>query len=219
MFLRTWSHLCDALLLQKFDLIFDNFEPCSKSSWIPQFVIKFRFSVRCYWLKAVTPICTYVWLFPSLLSDLFSLIESKILEQSRPASSNRRTKERFVDMPSPIIDIIVTWAETKILKEKMKWTVQVLKVFTLSYICTNLTMSRVSPCTSFVLWPLPMCFTYNRTEPWSRLLDLLTSEVRYHWEQQKTQLHHKLWFLLFTSFYEGHINWLICLLTQSYVQW
>ena len=215
MFLRTWSHLCDALLLQKFDLIFDNFEPCSKSSWIPQFVINFGFSVRCYWLKAVTPICTYVRLFPSLLSDLFSLIESKILEQSRPASSNRRTKERFVDMPSPIIDIIVTWAETKILKEKMKWTVQVLKVFRL----TNLTMSHVSPYTSFVLWPLPMCFTYNRTEPWSRLLDLLTSEVRYHWEQHKTQLHHKLWFLLFTSFYEGHITWLICLLTQSYVQW
>ena len=157
--------------------------------------------------------------FPVFSLDLFSWIESKILEQSRPASSNRRTKERFVDMPSPIIDIIVTWAETKILKEKMKWTVQVLKVFALSYIYTNLTMSNVSPCTSFVLWPLPMCFTYNRTEPRSRLLDLLTSEVRYHWEQHKTQLHDKLWFLLSTSFYEGHINWLICLLTQSYVQW
>lgn len=128
MFLRTWSHLCDALLLQKFDLIFDNFEPHSKSSWIPQFVIKFRFSVRCYWLKAVMPICTYVRLFPSLLSDLFSLIESKILEQSRPASSNRRTKERFENMSGTVTDVMITWEETKIIKEKAKWTVQVLKV-------------------------------------------------------------------------------------------
>ena len=36
-------------------------------------------------------------------------------------------------MQSAVIDIIITLAETKIFKEKMKWTaVRVLKVFTLS---------------------------------------------------------------------------------------
>ena len=36
-------------------------------------------------------------------------------------------------MPSAIIDIIITLADTKIFKEKTKWTaVRVLKVFTLS---------------------------------------------------------------------------------------
>ena len=40
------------------------------------------------------------------------------------ANSNRRTKQRFVKRPGAIIYVIITWAETKILKEKMKWTVQ-----------------------------------------------------------------------------------------------
>ena len=48
------------------------------------------------------------------------------------ASSNRTTKQRFINMPGAVIDVIISWTETKILKEKTKWTVRVLKVFTLS---------------------------------------------------------------------------------------
>ena len=48
-----------------------------------------------------------------------------------PASSNRRTKKRFVNIPSAVSYVIITWAEAKILKEKTKWKVRVLKVFTL----------------------------------------------------------------------------------------
>ena len=37
------------------------------------------------------------------------------LETSETASSNRRTEQRFVNMPSAVIYLIITWAETKIL--------------------------------------------------------------------------------------------------------
>ena len=50
---------------------------------------------------------------------------------SELASSNRRTKPRFVNMPGAVIYVIKTRAQTKIFKEKTKWTVRVLKVFTL----------------------------------------------------------------------------------------
>ena len=36
-------------------------------------------------------------------------------ETSETASSNRRTEQRFVNMPSAVIYLIITWAETKIL--------------------------------------------------------------------------------------------------------
>ena len=36
---------------------------------------------------------------------------------SEPARSNRRTKERFVNIPGAVIYVIKTWANTKILKE------------------------------------------------------------------------------------------------------
>ena len=39
-------------------------------------------------------------------------------ETSEPASSNRRTQQRFVNMPGTVLDVTITWAEMKILKEK-----------------------------------------------------------------------------------------------------
>ena len=68
----------------------------------------------------------FVWPFPGLLSSFFS----RNFGTSESANSNRRAKERFVNMPSAIIDIILTWAKTKILKEKTKWTLRILKVST-----------------------------------------------------------------------------------------
>ena len=44
-----------------------------------------------------------------------------------PAGSNRRTKERFVNMPTAERYVIITWTETRILKEKTKLTVRVMK--------------------------------------------------------------------------------------------
>ena len=57
------------------------------------------------------------------MSDLFS--DSSLaffivswkgnFETSETASSNRRTEQRFVNLPSAVIYLIITWAETKIL--------------------------------------------------------------------------------------------------------
>ena len=58
-----------------------------------------------------------------------------IFGTSEPASDNRRAEQRFVNMPSDVICVIITWAETKVLKEKTKWTVWVLNLVTLSWIC------------------------------------------------------------------------------------
>ena len=52
--------------------------------------------------------------------------------RSELASNKRRAKQRFVNIPSAVIYVITTCAETKILREKTKLTVRVLKVFTLS---------------------------------------------------------------------------------------
>ena len=49
--------------------------------------------------------------FPDFSLAFFFLVYW-ILEQG---SSNRKTKQRFANMPSIVIDIIITWAETKIL--------------------------------------------------------------------------------------------------------
>ena len=46
-------------------------------------------------------------------------------------------------MPGAVIDVIIRWAETKILKEKMKWTVRVWKVFTLSKIARLHTVIKI----------------------------------------------------------------------------
>ena len=73
------------------------------------------------WLKKIIFFVNWKWNF----------------ETSEPAGSNRTTKQRFINMPGAVIDIIITWAETKILKEETKWTVRVLKVFTLSCKLTN----------------------------------------------------------------------------------
>ena len=39
---------------------------------------------------------------------------------SKVANSNWRTKQRFVNLSSTVIEVIIVWAETKILKEKIK---------------------------------------------------------------------------------------------------
>ena len=48
---------------------------------------------------------------------------------SESASSNRRTKLGSVNMPGAVVYVIITWAETKIHKVKMKWIVQVFLGF------------------------------------------------------------------------------------------
>ena len=59
--------------------------------------------------------------------SFFFLIESEISEQASRQIA-REEPNRFVNMPRAVIDVIITWAETKILKEKTKWTVRVSKV-------------------------------------------------------------------------------------------
>ena len=79
------------------------------------------------WVKAVTPSAKlyYVRPFFKLLSSFFSLIENDIFRTSEPGSSNRKTKPRFLNMPNAVIYVTITWTETRILKEKTKWTVRV----------------------------------------------------------------------------------------------
>ena len=62
-------------------------------------------------------------LFWDFFLAFLSLIESEILEQA---------SKGLQKIPGTVIYITVTQAETKILKDKKKWTVQVLKVFMLS---------------------------------------------------------------------------------------
>ena len=86
------------------------------------------------WAKAVTPSAKlyYVWSSPGILSAFFFVNWNWNFGTSEPASSNRRTKQRFLKRPGAVIYVIITWAETKILKEKTKWICRVLEVFTLS---------------------------------------------------------------------------------------
>ena len=102
-------------------------------------IIKFGYNTYCHWLKeralwdyrawnwakAVTPSAKlyYVRPFPGLLSS-FSFVNWKW--------NFGTSEQRFAKMPGAVIYVTVTWAETKILKDKTKWTVRVLKVFTLS---------------------------------------------------------------------------------------
>ena len=51
-------------------------------------------------------------------STIYMKVESEISAQTSWQRSNRKTKQRFVSMPSAVIDEIITWAETKITKEK-----------------------------------------------------------------------------------------------------
>ena len=84
-----------------------------KLQWL---MIKFGCNARCHWFKkralseykakswakAVTPpakLC-YVRLFPGLLSSFFFVNWN--VRISEPASSNRRTKQRFASMPSTV---------------------------------------------------------------------------------------------------------------------
>ena len=65
------------------------------------------------------------WTMSALLRDFslaFFVHWKWNFETSEPASSNRTTKQRFINMPGAVIDVIITWAETKILKEETKWT-------------------------------------------------------------------------------------------------
>ena len=70
-------------------------------------IIKFRYN-GAHWLKerakAFTSSAKFYHFrrFPGLLSSFFSIIESE------PASSNRWTKQRFVNMPGAVIYVIVT---------------------------------------------------------------------------------------------------------------
>ena len=71
-------------------------------------------------------------------------------------SSNRSTKQRFIKMAGVEIYVIITWAETTILKEKTKWTVRVLKAFILSQIASLrkvIKLNTANTCISF-----PMCW-------------------------------------------------------------
>ena len=94
-------------------------------------------SVATSWIEAkkarhFCDLLVQLRLFPGNLSSFLSLVNWKWNFGTRvPASSNRRTKKRFVNIPSAVSYVIITWAEAKILKEKTKWKVRVLKVFTL----------------------------------------------------------------------------------------
>ena len=59
----------------------------------------------------------YILTFRKLLSSFF-VNQKWNFETSKPASSNRRTQQRFVNMPGTVLDVTITWAEMKILKEK-----------------------------------------------------------------------------------------------------
>ena len=47
----------------------------------------------------------------------FFFFESEISEQSSRQIALEEPKQRFVNMPGAVIDVIITWAETKILKK------------------------------------------------------------------------------------------------------
>ena len=84
-----------------------------------------------YKAKAVTISANlnYVQPFPGLLSSFLSSIESKISEQGSQQVATVKSQTKFVNIPSTVFDIIIMWAEMKILKEKTKWTVKVLNGF------------------------------------------------------------------------------------------
>ena len=95
------------------------------------FKIKLGYNARCHWLKeralleyktwswAFTPSAKlyYVRPFPRLLSGFFIVSWKGNFVTSETASSNRRTEQRFVNIPSAVIYLIRTWAETKILTD------------------------------------------------------------------------------------------------------
>ena len=66
-------------------------------------------------------------------------------------SSNRSIKQRFVKMAG--VEII-TWAETTILKEKTKWTVRVLKAFTLSQIASLRKVIKLNTANTRISFPM-----------------------------------------------------------------
>ena len=63
-----------------------------------------------------------------LLSSLFFVKWKWNFGTSESVISNRRTKQRFVNMPSAVIDVIITRDENR--RRVNEWTVRVLKVFT-----------------------------------------------------------------------------------------
>ena len=79
------------------------------------------------------PICTMSDHFQNFSITFFFVNWKWNFERSELANSNRRTKQRFANMLSALIDVIITWARTKILREKTKWTVRVLKVCKLTF--------------------------------------------------------------------------------------
>ena len=102
--------------------------------WV-HIIIKLGYNTRCHCLKELLydsiehrpelklsrhlPYCT----MSDLLRD-YSLAFSDNWKwnfgTSEPESSNRRTKQRFINILGVVIYVIETWAETKILKEKTK---------------------------------------------------------------------------------------------------
>ena len=78
--------------------------------------------------------CTMSDLFWDFFLAFFFVNLKWIFGTSEPASSNRRAERRFVNMPSDVIYVIITWAETKVFKEKTKWTAWVLNLVS-SRIC------------------------------------------------------------------------------------
>ena len=55
-------------------------------------------------------------------STIYMKVESEISAQTSWHVATEKPNKCFVSMPSAVIDEIITWAETKITKEKKKWT-------------------------------------------------------------------------------------------------
>ena len=70
--------------------------------------------------------------------------------KSEPVSWNRRTRNTFLIIPRVVLYVIITWAETKILKEETKWTVRVSRVFMLSYIASLRKVTKITANTRMV---------------------------------------------------------------------
>ena len=105
---------------------------CACDTYMLNFImIKFGYNARCQWLRVLYQStkhsaelklsrhllnCTMLDLFRDF-SLVFFVNWKKNFGASKPASSNRRTKQGFVNMLSAIIYVTIAWAETKIQRQ------------------------------------------------------------------------------------------------------
>ena len=135
MSLGSSTKLQTSFIHDKVDHFSYRFSPASLDD-VSSFIVKFGYNACCHWLKEIN-----IWprsklaLCPSISQTSLLLFFANWkwnFGTSEPGSSKRRTKQRFVNMRR-------NWryynaSTDKKAQEKMKRTVQVLKVFTLGSI-------------------------------------------------------------------------------------